>query len=498
MNLFTTLYRKLAFILFCLLLVVGLASLLLLSYSSELYQQEVAQKLNRDLARQLVDSKPLLTDRQVNEQALQELFHWLMVINPTIEIYLLDSQGKILAYSAPEGRVKRNSLSLAPIKDFIAGSIELPLLGEDPRSLDKEKAFSAAAIRADGMLQGYLYVILGSEAYENVAQRISESFVLRAGAWILLGSLLAAMLFGLGGFALITRRLRLLSRMVQTVSSEQGVAGEVRYPVTGASEDEIDLLGRRFNLMADRIEQQVESLRRNDAQRREMIANISHDLRTPLTSLHGYIETLLLKDADLDEAQRHHYLAIANAQSTQLIRLVSELFELAKLDSCETLMNVEAFSLAELVQDVVNKFRLKANERGVGLEVDCAPSLPFAYGDIGLIQRVLDNLIENALRHTGKDGQVRVSLVSDQRQISVEITDNGCGIPSSELPHIFERFYRLDKSRETGARHAGLGLAIAKRILDLHNGIIWARSQADRGTTFGFRMAVHGEQVLPS
>jgi len=126
----------------------------------------------------------------------------------------------------------------------------------------------------------------------------------------------------------------------------------------------------------------------------------------------------------------------------------------------------------------------------ISLLVDGAPSLPFAYGDIALIQRVLDNLIENALQHTPANGQVRVSLTADSKHISVEIEDSGCGIPEEELPHIFERFYRLDKTRETSSEHAGLGLAIAKRILDLHQNSIWANSKPEQGATFGFQVSV--------
>lgn len=489
MRLFGTLYRRIALLLFVLLLVVGAVFLVLNGYSTQRYQQEVMQRLNLDLARHLVESRPLLVDRRINRPALEELFHMLMVINPSIEIYLLDREGRVLAFSAPEGKVKRKRLSLAPIERFLRGQAELPLEGDDPRSPEGSKIFSAAPIEVAGERQGYLYVILGGEQYDGVVQRLSGSYVLQATLWILAGSLVIALFLGLGGTALITRRLRHLTALMQGFSGEGREPGSGRYPESPGSGDEIDLLGSHFNRMAERIEQQLEALKRNDSQRREMIANISHDLRTPLTSLHGYIETLLLKDRQLEAEQRREYLEIANAQSSQLIRLVSELFELAKLDSCETLLNVEAFSLAELVQDVVNRFRLEAARGGVELEMDCDPALPFAYGDIGLIQRVLNNLIENALRHTRRGGRVRVSLSTDSRHIRVEIADTGCGIPEEELPHIFDRFYRLDKSRRTSARHAGLGLAIAKRILDLHHGTIWARSRSGEGAVFGFEMA---------
>jgi two-component system OmpR family sensor kinase len=487
-----TLYRKMAILLFILVFSLGVSFFWVMNYSSELYQQEVNQKLNLDLAGHLVDEAPLIADSKVNQDALKNLFHMLMVINPSIEIYLLDPQGRILAYSAPEGKVKRERIALTPLQKFLHTDHEVPLMGDDPRSLGNQKIFSAAPIRTDGKLQGYLYVILGGEAYDNIAGRMGNSHVLRGALWILLGSLALALLFGLGGFSWITRRLTALMQVIQAYSSEDSNAASQRYKekTVGTASDEIDLLGRSFNQMADRIDQQVNELKRNDSLRREMIANISHDLRTPLTSLHGYIETLLFKDQDLDAVQRQQYLAIANKQSSQLIKLVSELFDLAKLDSCETLINVEAFSLAELVHDVVNKFKLRASEMDIQLVVKSSKSLPFAYGDIALIQRVLDNLIENALQHTPANGQIRVSLTADNKHISVEIADSGCGIPEEKLPYIFERFYRLDKSRNTNGEHAGLGLAIAKRILDLHQNAIWASSKHQQGSTFGFQVSV--------
>ena len=486
-----SLYRKMALLLFVLLLAIGAAFFGLLYYTSNAYQQEVMQKLNLDLAQHLVESDSLLTGDKVNQPALKNLFHQLMVVNPSIEVYLLDRTGKILAYSAPAGRVKRDRIALEPIKRFISKSASYPLLGDDPRSPQGSKVFSASPISRDGQLQGYLYVILGGEAYDGIAKRIADSYALRVALWLLLGALGVSLLFGLAGFSLITRRLKILAQVMQKVSSEEKDERFARYSSDQhAAGDEIEVLGETFNQMADRIDEQVAELKRNDAQRREMIANISHDLRTPLTSLHGYLETLLLKDSSLDEERRRQYLTIANTQSNQLIRLVSELFELAKLDSCETMLNVEAFSLAELVQDVVSKFELRAEEKGIRLLVDRQPLLPFAYGDIGLIQRVLDNLIENALQHTQRGGQVKVSLNADSRHISVEISDTGSGIPREELPHVFDRFYRLDKSRKTSAQHAGLGLAIAKRIMELHESRIWAQSQPDRGTTFVFQVAL--------
>lgn len=472
-----------AAILFAVVFLCGTAFYLVLSYSAGKYQQEVAQKLNAGLAQHIVDEEAWLAGEKVNHKALEKLFHNLMVINPTIEVYLLNREGRILDYAAPQGKVKRLSVDVVPIKQYLAGNITYPFTGDDPRSLQRHKVFSVAEIRGKQGLAGYVYVILGGELFDGINDRVKDSYILKFAMFMLIAALLVALLAGLGSFSYVTRRLRKLTGIMQNFSHPD--SSDARFAVVAGSKDEINLLGASFNEMADRIDQQVESLKQNDAQRRELIANVSHDLRTPLTSLHGYLETLLLKDDSLSTDEKRQYLEIANARSKQLNELIGELFELAKLDSCTTLMNVEAFSLAELVQDVVQKFQLQAEKRGVHLRTQFGADLPNAYGDIGLMQRVLDNLIENALRHTPEGGQVSITLDANPDRLTVKVADNGCGIPPSELPHIFDRFYRMEKNREN-AEHAGLGLAIAKRILDLHGSDIRADSVLQHGTTFEF------------
>lgn len=496
-----TLNSRIAAVLFALVCLIGLLGYRLVIYSAEMYQQELTQKLNSALARQIVAEKPLLTAGNVNQPALESLFHWLMVVNPAIELYLLDRDGTILAYSAPEGRVQRRRVDLAPIRRFLAGGAKYPLRGDDPRDSERQKVFSAAAIPthtsdAAGPA-GYLYVILEGEALTSAGEMLRGSYILRFATTGLGLGLLFALTAGLVAFALLTRRLRLLSRVMNGYADAQTAAGDrsapERYPSPPRPRDEIDQLGHTFNQMAERIEQQLQALKQTDAKRREMVANVSHDLRTPLTSLHGYLETLLLKDDDLSAEERRRYLQIAAAQSSQLNRLIGELFELAKLDSSETLLEMEPFSLAELVQDMVHKFSLEAQHRGITLQSELDGQLPFAYGDIGLIQRVLDNLIENALRHTPAGGRITLSLRSDADHITVKVADTGQGIPAADLGHIFDRFYRLQKDRAQNetSQNAGLGLAIVKRIIDLHGSVIRADSRPSRGTTFSFSLPAY-------
>ncbi|HED16692.1 MAG TPA: HAMP domain-containing protein, partial [Gammaproteobacteria bacterium] len=342
--LFKTLYHKMAAILFAVVFLCGVAFYLVLAYTAGKYQQEVTQKLNTGLAQHIVDEEAWLAGEKVNHKALKKLFHNLMVINPEIEVYLLNKEGRILDYAAPSGKVKRLSVDVGPIKEYLSGDMTYPFTGDDPRSLQRHKVFSVAEINGTQGPAGYVYVILGGELFDGINDRVKDSYILKYAMFLLIAALLVALLAGLGSFSYVTRRLRKLTGIMQDFSRHPD-SSAARFAVVDGSEDEINLLGASFNEMADRIDQQVESLKQNDAQRRELIANVSHDLRTPLTSLHGYLETLLLKDNTLSDEEKHQYLEIANARSKQLNELIGELFELAKLDSCTTLMNVEAFSL---------------------------------------------------------------------------------------------------------------------------------------------------------
>ena len=482
-----TLYARLALVLAGLFTVVGVFFLLLLALATERFEQELTQKLNRELAAQIVAERLPFDGEQVDQAALEHIFHMMMVINPKVEIYLLDPEGRILAYSAPPGKVRRARVNLTPVRRFLAPEAALPILGDDPRASDRRKVFSAAPIAHGDRLQGFLYVILGGEAYEGSAEMLQGSYVLRLIAGLGTAGLLFALLTATLLFALLTRRLRRLSAAV-TAFKESGTL----LPITGRHNgDELDRLIAAFEDLAGRVNAQMAKLRQTDTLRRELVANVSHDLRTPLASLHGYLETLLIKDSSLDDADKRRYLDIALKHSTRLSRLVAELFELAKLDANEIKPQHEPFSLPELVQDVVQKFQLRAEQQGVRLEHRFERhELPFVIGDIGLIERVLGNLVENALRYTPAGGRVAVVLTPGDGRVTVRVSDTGCGIAERDLPHIFERFYK-PSSTPGGNGGAGLGLAIARRILELHGSIIRATSTLNVGTVFTFDLPAH-------
>lgn len=310
----STLYGKLVVALFALVMLISLIYVVLTVTTTRLYLQEVNQKLNQALAANIVADTPLLQGGKVNRTAFEGLFHSLMVINPGIELYLIDPEGVILSFNAPPGRVKRDRISLAPVRAFITGAEAFPIRGDDPRDPQGRKVFSAAELREGDRVAGYLYVVLGGEAFDSVARMIQDSYILRLGIGVGLASLALALIAGLVSFNWLTRRLRRLSAAVDAFKHGEFEAAVDLGPWRrGPGGDEIDALGLTVEQMSRRIVDQIRQLHHADAARREMIANISHDLRTPLTSLQGYLETLLIKESALSETERRHYLLVQPA-----------------------------------------------------------------------------------------------------------------------------------------------------------------------------------------
>ena len=489
---FKALYLKLAVVLLGLFCLIGVLYALLTLYTTRMYFQEVNQKLNRTLAEHLVLEKVLMEEGRVNERALQDIFHMLMVVNPNIEVYLLDPNGNIMAFSAPPGKVKRQKISIEPLKSFLKKTAVFPLLGDDPRDLERKKVFSAAPISLKGEIQGYLYVILGGEEFDTVVEMLYGSYILRLSIWIAAGGLLFALLAGLLLFFRMTLRLRKLTTDMETFRQ----SGFSEYPnsllsLKGRSGDEVDRLGSIFAPMAERIIQLIKDLKQADALRRELMISITHDLRTPLTSLRGYLETLLLKEGKLTPDEQRDYLTIAIRRSDQLGKLVSDLFELAKLDSPDVQVRFESFSLGELIQDIVQKFQLVVEKKKMRLLTNCVEDLPFVFADMGLIERIFENLIENAVRYTPESGSVIIAVVPKEERLMVQVSDTGSGIRPEDLTHLFDRSYQLRRRRPKDAERTGLGLAITKRILELHGSDIKVDSLIDVGTTFSFTLPIY-------
>ena len=480
-----TLTQRLAIVFAVLLLVCSGTSAWLQLRSNRMHELEVVQALSRDVAESIARDAQLTDANGLMPNAVRNLFNQLMMVNPSVEVYLLEPDGRIAGHAAPEGRLRRDRVDLEPVHRFIDGQM-LPILGDDPRSRDGRKVFSAAPLSVNGRQVGFIYVVLLGEAHDLLAARGSADAVLKT-ALLSIGMVgLLCLAAGLVAFTLITRPLRRLTESVRQFDMH-GVPPEMpeRSPdVADHSRDEIAVLDAAYRQMVLRISEQWEALTRQDQERRELIANISHDLRTPLSSLHGYLETLLLKDASLEPAERRRYLGIALDQSRRVGALSQSLFELARLEYGFVQPELESFFLADLVQDVFQKFELAAESRHIALQADLAPQLPAVRADLGMIERVLSNLLDNALRYTPEGGAIRIAIRAVGQELEVTISDSGPGIPPELHEGLFRRPFTVGGARRDG----GLGLRIVHQMLELHGVSIHLVESGGQGTTFRFSL----------
>ncbi len=477
-----SLNKRLSLLLLSLFIVVGVSLAVITRYATVQYNLEMTQRLNGSIAMYVAAEEPLIENGVYNKKALKKLAQRSMVINPTVEVYLLDKLGNIISHNLPTETVVLKKVPLAPINEFLKEGSNRPLLDLDPRSPEHEKAFSAAKIINNGVFEGYIYVILGGKKYEELASHISKTYIMKLTIVAIVAVILLAFLIGMLMLMKLTRPLKQLRDKVvhfqQTSDEETG----------NYDGDEIQQLNHAFSDMAKRIENQLQQIHNADKTRRDLISNVSHDLRTPLASMQGYLDTLLIKQDNMDKQTTSQYLSIARKHCGRLGAMINDLFELSKLDSNIIKPHLEAFSMAELIQDVSLEFIPQAQAKKVELKMDLLKGNTNVMADIGLMQRVLENLIGNAIKHTPNHGDVIIKLEDSGDGYKVIIQDNGRGISEKELPNIFNRLYRAENTSKDSANSSGLGLAIVKKILDIHHATIRVKSKLNKGSAFYFSL----------
>jgi signal transduction histidine kinase len=307
---------------------------------------------------------------------------------------------------------------------------------------------------------------------------------------ILLTMLLFAALLAIG-FSL--RAAAPLARRVERLRQGTGrlAEGDLGAKVRVEGHDELAALAEDFNRMAATLEQAKTREREAEKARRDLVAAVSHDLRTPLASARALIEAVADGLVDGPET-RARYLASARGDLMKLGRLVDDLFELARIDAGVLRLELEETSLRDLISDTLSSFGPDAERRGVKLIGELAPEVDPVLASPPKLQRVLDNLVSNALRHTPADGIVSLRAEPEDDAVRVEIADTGEGIAPEDLPHVFERSFRSEKSRSShapgGASGAGLGLAIAQGLVEAHGGTLDVESCPGEGARFSFTL----------
>ncbi|MCB0430709.1 MAG: HAMP domain-containing protein [Flavobacteriales bacterium] len=448
------------------------------------YAKETSQRLNHDLAESIASHSQPFVQGELNEAEIEKLFQSVMVVNPSVEVYLLDNSGNILSFYAPLGKVQLKSIDLGPVHTFLTDA-EAFIKGDDPRNPGEKKVFSAAPIMDNNQQVGYIYVILAGEEYSTVADMLQNSFRMKLATRSFILTLISTFVIGIIIIWFLTRN---LNRIISSVNDFKN--GNLKARIRMNDRGELSELARNINSMADAITENINNLKSVENLRKELIANVSHDLRTPLTAIQGYAETLVMMEDSPDMASRQKYAQIILSSTEKVKKLVDDLFEISKLESDHVDIKKEKFALSEVLSDILMKFELGAGKKSVELSLDVPKEPLYVEADLAMIDRAIQNLLDNALKHTPSGGKIRIAVrKQNNRQVDVMVEDTGVGIPQDDLPFIFDRY---KKARDNTRAGSGLGLAIVKKILELHHADIAVESRQGQGTVFSFSLPEAG------
>jgi signal transduction histidine kinase len=338
-----------------------------------------------------------------------------------------------------------------------------------------------APLFVDGAQVGRVVIWAGDRPFWRIVRQLGPTMAVIAATVLGVGTTLIALVV----FGPVRRRLK----GVQMATERLG-AGDLSARAPEHGGDEVASLARSFNQMADELAARANALEASDRTRRQLMADVSHELMTPLTAMRGYIETLTMPDVPLDPQTRQRYMGIVTDETHRLEQIIGDLLDLARLEGGGMTLRRERADVEQLFNRVSARHERELTDRRVALTTHVDASAKSIIGDPDRLEQALQNLAANALRHAPEAGQIRLTAEREGNEVVLTVRDNGPGIPSEHLPLIFNRFYKADVSRRATGGGSGLGLSIARAIVERHGGTITARN--DNGAVFEIRLPSSG------
>lgn len=393
---------------------------------------------------------------------------YMMAEFSQVSLYIIDSKGTVTFNIGVPHFEKGSSIPSKELQDLTQGkSIQKEFV--DP--LGKRYLVSGKPIQSGTQFNGGVYVVSSVEAIDQSLEKIRKML-------LLLG--IGAFFLALGFTYVLSKKLS--DPLIQMEKATRKIAkGDLETRVTLLSKDEIGSLAQAINDLAYELAKYRKS-------RSEFFATISHELRTPMTYLEGYAKVVKEKLYQSEE-EKEQYLDIIYQESVRLTRIVGDLFELSKMEEGKIGLNLEWIDVSEVMESAVQKTKWKAQERGVEIQSHISDNLPYIYCDGHRMTQIFMNLLDNAIRYT-EQGTVSAEMWRERDFVKIAVEDTGMGIPEEELAYIFDRFYRVEKSRSREFGGTGLGLAIVKNLVERQGGSIQVFSEVGKGTRFEMKFPV--------
>lgn len=467
-------------------LLTAMALALVMHQSVRSYYVNVLYNQSGDFLDKVIETTPDLWEMYERDKlGFSDQLRKYVLFSPDMGLYLLDKEGRVLA-SAGEGKIfwSNYRVNMDTVRQSLDQDSSAPIYGDDPDFQGKGSIVAARPIKINGQDRAWLYVAARAADISTQMPELLRSYAIRTAVKVGLLTLAIGVLLTMATLALLAKPISALTAVVERVKNS-GFQQDLCNTVVPNCDrnDEIGRLGRSFSEMFQRLRLEMQRVTQADATRREMVASVSHDLRTPLTALIGQLETIRMKGDAMSPPDKEQFLGRALNNAQHLKRLTDSLAELAKLDNPEFSTQPEPIAIGELADDLVQRYSSRAQDAGVKLTIEYPDALPFTKVDAALIERALANLLDNALRVTPSGGEVRVRVVRNGHDLRLEVADTGPGVLPEDQPLVFDRFFQASRHRETRGS-SGLGLAIVKRVAELHGGSAGLHSEPGRGATF--------------
>jgi signal transduction histidine kinase len=474
-------------------IVITLLSLLFIAITylttREFYQQST-QLTDKDVAAHIAKFASPFEEKGINKTIADSVFYNAMVLNPNIEVYFLDTLGNIIYYHAPDSTIKLQNIPLVNVRKFIQSKGEDYLKGPDPKNPSLQKVFSSAEVFAGNNKLGYIYVILGSNANTTASNMLLGSRATSLAVTVFCVIIILSVVISL----LYIRRLQHNYKKIIEVLNEF-MRGNLNARFNRQEKDEFAPITDSFNRMATLLSYNIDKLKQTEQERKNFIATISHDLRTPLAVAKGYTETALTKmnKGEIDQPEIDTFMQLVHKKLQQIERMVQDLFELSRMESVHFTPNKEPFIFSEILKEIYAVAERSAALKNIYISCDGCEDLSWINADIRMMERVVQNLFDNALKYTPSGGNISVSLQHTADILTASFINSGHSLSDELLNWINTT---ANDPAAIKPANTGLGLLIVKRILALHDYSFHVRSENDNIVAFTIQMKTTNPLLL--
>jgi len=455
----SSVFSRIGIFMFLVITSLGILFIIVTYNATSDYYQGSIQLLNKDVASNIARLAAPFSKNGIDHKKADSVFNSTMIISPNTEVYFLDTAGNVKYYYAPDSLIKIRKVSVEGIEKYLNDRVHM-VKNTDPRDPGTPKIFSASPVSFENQKIGYIYVILASKEYRNVADIVFKSEI---GGWATKVFFIVVIATVFFSFFYTSRLQRRYNHVIYIL--DQFKEGDLNVRFNIGHKDEFFPIADAFNKMVAMLDSNFSRLKLLETERKTFLANISHDLRTPLAVARGYTETLLIEQK-ITRVEQENYLEIVLNKIQQVEKLVLQLFELSKMDSVNFEPQKEPFVFSEILQELIRGVEVQAKKKKIELTCENGEDKTLINADIGMMERVLQNLLENAIKYTFDKGYIKIKLSKEDDRLIFQVKNLGNPLPEAILDWVNNP---TGEDAINRPKEAGLGLALVKRILRLHH-----------------------------